>query len=153
MKNKIILLPVLLATLAVGFVLYKSPGYAEDVSVTTGAESEYRNPDTSENIDVKNGGAQGSVPVDIYYTKSVESVIFSHQTHAVDNGFKCNTCHTGIFEMKAKNVESKPDFNMKGLAEGKYCGTCHSSKNNVAFASDTQCARCHRGVKGLEREE
>ncbi|MFA5808977.1 MAG: c(7)-type cytochrome triheme domain-containing protein [Thermoleophilia bacterium] len=153
MKNKLILLPVLLATLAVGFVLYKSPGYADDVAVTTGAQSENQNPDTGGNINDKSGQDQGSVPKDIYYTKTVESVIFSHQTHAVDMGFKCDTCHTKTFEMKAKNVESKADFNMKGLAEGKYCGMCHSSKNNVAFGSDTQCARCHLGVKGLEREQ
>jgi len=153
MKNKLILLPVLLATLAVGFVLYKSPGYAEDVSVTDGAQSVYHNPDTGDNVSVKSGGAQSSVPKDIYYTKTVESVIFSHQTHAVDTGLECKTCHTKIFEMKAKNVESKADFNMQGLAEGKYCGTCHNSKMNVAFGSDTQCARCHRGVKGLEEAE
>jgi len=82
----------------------------------------------------------------------VKSVIFSHKTHAVDAGYKCNTCHDSLFQMKAKNVEGKPDFNMEGLADGKYCGTCHSSKNNVAFSSDTQCARCHVGVKGLEKE-
>ena len=55
--------------------------------------------------------------------------------------------------MKAQNSESQPDFNMKGLEAGKYCGACHTSGNNLAFSSDTQCARCHPGVKGLERVE
>lgn len=143
MNKKIIVLPVLLISLAVGFVLYLGPSSAEETSVMTGAESVYQDP----------GAAKSTIPQDILYTRTVKSVVFSHQTHASDLEYKCNVCHSGLFQMKAKTVESQPDFNMKGLAEGKYCGTCHSSKNNVAFSSDTQCARCHIGVKGLEKEE
>lgn len=151
MKNRLIILPVLLVSMAVGFVVYRSPGFAEDISMADGAQSVYQGP--AEDISIRTGGAQSSVPADIYYTESVKSVIFSHKVHAVDAGYKCTTCHDGIFQMKAKNVEGKPDFNMKGLADGKYCGMCHSSKNKAAFSSDTQCARCHVGVKGLEQEQ
>lgn len=146
MKRIIILLPVVLASLAVGFILYRGQGqsFAEEIGITDGAVSEDA------------GGAAGDaygVPGDIFYTKAVKSVIFSHQAHAVDLGFKCSICHNNLFQMQANNVESRPDFNMKGLAEGKYCGSCHSSTSNMAFSSETQCARCHRGVKGLERAE
>lgn len=134
MKRILILIPVLLVTAAVGFLLYRGPSFAEEVSVTDGGSSKGQN-----------------IPQDIFYTKSVKSVVFSHQTHAVDLGFKCDTCHTSVFQMKAHYVETQPDFNMEGLADGKYCGSCHSSSNKAAFSSDTQCARCHRGVKGLER--
>ena len=130
----LLLLPVLLVSMAVGIILYKDQGSAEGIGVDTGNAA---------------GNAYG-VPGDIYYTQPVESVVFSHQTHAVELGFKCGTCHSAIFQMKAQAVESKPDFNMKGLASGKYCGSCHNSGNRAAFPSDDQCARCHRGVKGLE---
>ena len=152
MKNKIMVLPVLLISLAVGFVLYRGPGSAEEISVVAGAQSVYQDSSAAgENYGA--GGVKSSIPKDILYTKSVKSVVFSHQTHASELEYKCSVCHSGLFQMKAKSVESSPDFNMKGLAEGKYCGTCHSSKNNVAFSSDTQCARCHIGVKGLEKEK
>jgi c(7)-type cytochrome triheme protein len=151
MKRSLILLPLLLASLAVGFLMiYRNTTYAEDtvageLLLTDGARNVY------EDVTASGTGAQTSVPRDIYYTESIESVVFSHKTHAVELGYACNTCHTSLFQMQAYAVEAKPDFNMAGLYEGKYCGSCHSSGGNTAFASDTQCARCHRGVKGLER--
>lgn len=79
---------------------------------------------------------------DIIYTKPLKSVIFSHKAHSK---IGCDRCHSGLFEMKALAVQDKPDFNMDSLYKGKYCGACHNGKE--AFASDTQCARCHGGVK------
>lgn len=78
----------------------------------------------------------------ILYTKPLESVIFTHQDHA-QKDFSCITCHSGLFEMKALNVQKNKDFTMDSLYKGKYCGACHNGKK--AFASDTQCARCHVG--------
>ncbi|KAF0156339.1 MAG: cytochrome c family protein [Syntrophaceae bacterium] len=78
----------------------------------------------------------------ILYTKPLESVIFSHEQHA-QKGTTCATCHSGLFEMEALHVQNKKDFNMDSLYKGKYCGACHNGKK--AFASDTQCARCHIG--------
>jgi c(7)-type cytochrome triheme protein len=142
------MLPVLLVAVAVAFVVYRSPSFAEG------------GPGNAEEISISSGAQYGvasedeyGVPDDISYTKPVESVTFSHQTHAVDLGYKCDVCHKNLFQMKANNVESRPDFNMKGLAEGKYCGSCHSAGNNPAFSSSSQCARCHSGVKGLEELE
>lgn len=142
MKRILLLAPILIMTMAVGFVIYRSTSVAEgqnpvaDVVVTDGAaDSAY------------------GIPGDVIFTSPVESVTFSHGTHAVEQGFKCDTCHGSIFVMKAHTAESKDDFNMAGLAAGKYCGSCHSAKTQVAFPSDTQCARCHTGVKGLEEAE
>lgn len=78
----------------------------------------------------------------ILYTKPLESVIFSHQDHLQKNT-SCSTCHSGLFEMEALYAEKNTDFNMDSLYKGKYCGACHNGKK--AFASDTQCARCHLG--------
>jgi len=156
----IILLPLVAATLAVIFALYKNTTLAEDLSVSSGAaqynasgEAQYSRTNDEESEVGINSAPKSTVPRDIYYTKTVESVVFSHQTHAGELELKCDTCHGGLFQMKAKSVESQPDFNMAGLAKGKYCGSCHSAKSETAFSSDTQCARCHRGVKGLERQE
>lgn len=154
MKMKLVLLPVLLASLAVGFILYRGTSFSNDVgfSEETSAAASAQNGDAS-GTQYDAGGGQSAVPGDILYTRDVKTVAFSHQTHAVDLKLACDVCHTSLFQMQAHQVESKPDFNMAGLAQGKYCGACHSGSDNGAFASDSQCARCHIGVKGLEQEE
>jgi len=84
---------------------------------------------------------------EIIYTKPLKSVLFSHKSHAA-MGLDCNACHDKIFQMAALSAQDKADFNMKGLYDKKYCGSCHA-KDGMAFASDTQCARCHIGTKGF----
>ncbi|RJQ38593.1 MAG: hypothetical protein C4550_06540 [Nitrospiraceae bacterium] len=83
---------------------------------------------------------------DIVYTKPVKSVIFSHKAHVEGKKLDCDACHSGLFDPKALKAQEKSDFNMDSLYKGKYCGACHNGK--TAFASNTQCARCHIGVKG-----
>ena len=83
---------------------------------------------------------------DIVYTKPVKGVIFSHKLHVDDRGLGCDMCHSGLFEPSALKAQEKPDFVMESLYKGKYCGSCHNG--TMAFASNTQCARCHIGVKG-----
>jgi c(7)-type cytochrome triheme protein len=78
----------------------------------------------------------------ILYTTPLESVIFSHQDHT-QKGLSCNTCHSGLFKMEVFQVQKNKDFTMDSLYKGKYCGACHNGKK--AFASNTQCARCHVG--------
>lgn len=86
---------------------------------------------------------------DIIYTKPLKAVLFSHKVHAEEMGFSCEACHEGIFEMSALSVQEKEDFTMDSLYKGKYCGACHNG--SMAFSSDSQCARCHIGVKGYKR--
>ena len=148
MKRILLIAPVLIATMAVGFILYRGTSLAEGQDPAVDA-------DVSSSAAEEAYGAAGDaygVPEDIIFTEPVEAVAFSHETHAVEMGYKCDSCHGGLFEMKAHSAEAQPDFTMAGLAEGKYCGACHSAETKVAFASDTQCARCHIGVKGLEEE-
>src|SRR5208282_6899329 len=85
---------------------------------------------------------------DILYTKPVKSVLFSHKLHVEEKKLACNMCHIKLFEMKALAAQGKEDFTMDALYKGKYCGSCHNGK--MAFASNTQCARCHGGVKEVE---
>lgn len=145
MKRVIMFIPVLLVTLSVGVILYRGEGAAENIDADAGL-SWVSGP-------VAAAEEQYSLPDDIFYTEPVESVVFSHDSHAGSLEISCDTCHSGMFEMKALSVQGQPGFDMAGLAEGQYCGTCHSSESEAAFASDTQCARCHVGVKGLERME
>jgi hypothetical protein len=53
--------------------------------------------------------------------------------------------------MRTGAAEEHPEkFTMEALYAGKYCGVCHNGSD--AFASNTRCATCHIGVKGLERK-
>jgi len=84
----------------------------------------------------------------ILYTIPVKAVLFTHKSHGIDKRLSCVRCHSGLFEMEALKVQEKKDFNMESFYQGKYCGACHNGKD--AFASNTQCARCHIRIKGLE---
>ena len=86
---------------------------------------------------------------DIHYSAPVVGVLFSHAVHVDENGFDCESCHDGLFEYEALAAQNQPDFTMKSLYEGKYCGACHDG--DTAFASDTRCTLCHEGVKGYNR--
>lgn len=83
----------------------------------------------------------------ILYTEPLNAVIFRHKYHVDDKHIACDKCHSGLFEMEALKAQEKKDFKMASLYKGKYCGACHNGKD--AFASDTQCARCHVRTTGL----
>lgn len=91
---------------------------------------------------IKNGG-------DIVFDEPVKAVVFSHDYHNKELGFGCDACHSGTFEMSAREAQQNSDFTMKGLDKGKYCGDCHDGDG--AFASTTRCATCHVGAKGFAR--
>ena len=86
---------------------------------------------------------------DIIYTKPVMAVLFSHKNHVEEAGLDCDSCHDEVFPMEAAESQENEDFTMESMAAGKYCGACHDGE--MAFASDTQCASCHIGVKGYKR--
>ncbi|HEB02205.1 MAG TPA: hypothetical protein ENI12_03120 [Nitrospirae bacterium] len=86
---------------------------------------------------------------DVIYTIPVMSVIFSHRAHVEDLGLGCDMCHPDLFMMSNLQAQENDDFTMQSLYDGKYCGACHDG--SWAFASDTQCARCHIGVKGFAK--
>ena len=83
---------------------------------------------------------------DIIYTYPVKAVIFSHAFHVEELELDCDDCHEDLFEPEALLVQKGGNFNMECLREGNYCGQCHDG--SAAFSTETQCARCHIGVKG-----
>ena len=91
-------------------------------------------------------GENGLYKGDIVYTQPLKSVVFSHELHVVKKGLGCDKCHSGLFAPAAYSATEKGDFTMASFSKGKYCGACHNGR--TAFASDSQCARCHAGVKG-----
>jgi len=85
----------------------------------------------------------------IVWTKPAKAVVFYHKAHIEDFGLECDSCHDDAFSMKAGVAEQSPNFTMKSLYEGQYCGKCHDGE--TAFASNTLCNTCHIGVKGYDR--
>jgi len=95
-------------------------------------------------------GSDMKQPDNIVFTVPVKAVIFGHKEH-VDMGLDCASCHDKAFEMRKGAAEEHPEkFTMEALYAGKYCGVCHNGSD--AFASNTRCATCHIGVKGLDRK-
>ncbi len=94
------------------------------------------------------GGADLIKPYkgDIVYTEPLKAVVFSHEAHVVKNGIGCGACHSGLFAPAANSAQEKGDFTMASFSRGEYCGACHNGR--TAFSSNSECARCHVGVKG-----
>jgi len=88
-------------------------------------------------------------PDDIYFTEPVMGVSFSHDYHVGQIGMDCDSCHDDVFPMEAHASQQQPDFNMKAMAEGRYCGACHDG--DMAFDANSRCATCHIGVIGYNR--
>ena len=83
---------------------------------------------------------------DIIFSKPVKGVYFSHKEH---EGFSCEDCHEGIFELEAGAAEATGEFTMKRMEEGETCGACH--EGDTAFSVKGFCTKCHIGVLGVER--
>lgn len=82
---------------------------------------------------------------DVLFTKPVKTVIFSHKNHVEDLNMSCNACHDKLFQMEGGATEKLPDFNHAAFDKGKYCGSCHGK---TASPMNTECTKCHIGVKG-----
>ncbi len=66
-------------------------------------------------------------------------VVFPHAAHTY--WLRCESCHPGIFQMKA----GADPITMEKIFEGQYCGRCHGK---VAFPPETGCPRCHVRIGG-----
>ncbi|MGB9629885.1 MAG: cytochrome c3 family protein [Thermodesulfobacteriota bacterium] len=65
-------------------------------------------------------------------------VIFSHDTHVSDIGFKCTDCHDGLYTTKEKHRK----VTMADMRKGSSCGACHNGKR--AFDVRANCSNCHK---------
>ena len=92
------------------------------------------------------GQSQTQAPPDDFVMVKGENspgpVTFSHRGHLTKVN-RCTTCHLKTFKMK--RGESGP-ITLEALQEGKFCGSCHDGKTEiagvVAFPIDA-CDRCH----------
>ena len=70
-----------------------------------------------------------------YPSKTMPAVTFGHELHTAM--FKCEDCHTKLFQFKKGGSGMKMD----DLYQGKFCAACHNGQS--AFAS-SDCQRCHK---------
>lgn len=68
---------------------------------------------------------------------STGPVLFSHA--AASHKVKCTECHTKIFKMKKEAKMTKDDH-----VAGKFCGVCHDGKKAFSWATEGDCAKCHK---------
>lgn len=73
-----------------------------------------------------------------YAGGTMGKVVFDGKAHA-DKGFKCNDCHTKLFQMK-KGAK----MTMKDMNEGKLCGDCHNGTKAFATKDAANCVKCHK---------
>ena len=66
-------------------------------------------------------------------------VTFRHEFHATTQKLKCTDCHTKIFKMKKDAKMTKADH-----VAGKFCGACHDGKKAFSWATEGDCAKCHK---------
>ncbi|MBI5141714.1 MAG: cytochrome C [Nitrospirae bacterium] len=66
-------------------------------------------------------------------------VKFEGEEHAKE-GFKCDACHPGIFEMK----HGAAKMTMAEMNKGRFCGTCHNGKITFSTADPRKCHECHQ---------
>lgn len=88
--------------------------------------------------------AAEQAPGDLVFERDAETEIspfppsiFQHWLHRVR--YRCDSCHSDLFEMK----QGATPVTMEIIKEGKACGACHDG--NTAFDSGFEnCNRCHR---------
>lgn len=69
--------------------------------------------------------------------------MFSHKSHVIKAGLKCDSCHPALFERKRGAAKAKGDYNMASLDAGKYCGSCHNGKKIFGTTAPDTCKTCH----------
>lgn len=71
---------------------------------------------------------------------SAGDVIFRHDSHAMDGGFKCTDCHDNLYITREKDKR----VTMTQMEKGKSCGACHNGKNAFDVRSKSDCTNCHK---------
>lgn len=82
-----------------------------------------------------NMGMMSSLEISLQ-TRTVGSVIFSHEKHGSD----CDACHPKIFLNDRKRHSP---VTMQQMEKGRACGACHNGKK--AFSVTSNCTTCHAG--------
>lgn len=57
-----------------------------------------------------------------------------------ERGMDCNSCHSGIFEMK----KGAAKMTMDAIYKGKFCGTCHNGQMAFDSKAMSNCSKCHK---------
>ena len=67
-------------------------------------------------------------------------VIFRHDSHSMDAGFKCTDCHDSLYVTRVKDKR----VSMAQMQKGKSCGACHNGTKSFDVKSKSDCNNCHK---------
>ena len=73
--------------------------------------------------------------------KGAGTVIFKHDQHVSNKGFKCADCHYKTFQMGGTSYK----MDMTALTKGAFCGKCHEGTKAFDVKDANSCKRCHKG--------
>jgi c(7)-type cytochrome triheme protein len=83
----------------------------------------------------KTGG--GDIP---FKGGSAGEVMFRHDSHSMDAGFKCTDCHDSLYVTKQKDKR----VSMAQMQKGKSCGACHNGEKAFGVNVKSDCSNCHK---------
>jgi c(7)-type cytochrome triheme protein len=66
-------------------------------------------------------------------------VIFEGDEHA-EKGYKCDTCHPSLFQMK----KGEARITLAAHTNGQFCGACHNGKTAFGTDDPKKCNECHK---------
>lgn len=66
-------------------------------------------------------------------------VIFEGEEHT-EKGYKCETCHPSLFQMK----KGEAKITLATHTNGQYCGACHNGKTTFGTDDSKKCNECHK---------
>jgi len=69
-------------------------------------------------------------------------VTFEGDEHA-EKGYKCDSCHPSLFQMK----KGASRITMDSLNKGRFCGACHDGKVAFSTSNPQKCHECHKAKK------
>ncbi|NTW59083.1 MAG: hypothetical protein HGA43_07945 [Nitrospirae bacterium] len=67
-------------------------------------------------------------------------VLFKHESHVNNKGFKCSDCHYKTFQMGGTSYK----IEMSALTKGAFCGNCHDGTKAFDVKDANSCKRCHK---------
>ena len=72
--------------------------------------------------------------------KGAGAVLFKHEQHVTNKGFKCADCHYKTFQQGGTSYK----MDMSALTKGAFCGKCHEGKLAFDVKDEKSCNRCHK---------
>ncbi|HZV47140.1 MAG TPA: c(7)-type cytochrome triheme domain-containing protein [Thermodesulfovibrionales bacterium] len=66
-------------------------------------------------------------------------IVFEGNEHA-EKGFKCDSCHPSLFQMKKGSAK----ITLASHTNGQFCNACHNGKTAFGTDDPKKCNECHK---------